>query len=188
MKSIKLFCLTLLLIICSARALAVELDLGAELNYFDPTDEDFRQFYEGGLCYGLESRLWFENGFGLGSSIDYLTRTKIYAGDEFKVESLLWNSSLLYSMKGIKWLRPYFGAGLVVDYSRESNKADTIDDWDLGYQAQAGVEIILKYFRPYLQISVQETPETDGINLSGYMTGIGVQFQLPIKKSESKPE
>jgi opacity protein-like surface antigen len=113
----------------------------------------FQEFYKPGIVYGLDSRLWFDNGFGFGSDLGYFYKTRTYAGDEFSLTAYSWEGSLLYSLKGNAWLRPYFGAGVSVDYSSERlvGGSETANNFNVGYQADAGVEFKLQVAAAIIQ-------------------------------------
>jgi len=172
-------------LIFSAQAQAWEIELGPNLYYFDPEDDVFREFYGAGLSYGLDSRLWFENGFGLGSEALYFTRNRYYAGDDFRVQAYSWQGAFNYSLKGNPRLRPYFGVGLAVNYVLEQNLSgkDTVANTTFGYLAGAGLEFKLKYIQPYVQITYRDIPaEEQELDLTGWMTGAGIQIPIPLKK------
>ena len=192
LKIIPIFLAGLILatLIFSSRAQALETELGANLYYFDPEDDVFREFYGAGLSYGLDSRLWFENGFGLGSELLYFTQSRYYAGDDFQVQAYSWQGALNYSMKGNPWLRPYFGVGLSVNYVLEQNLSgkDTVANTTFGYLAGAGLEFKLKYVHPYVQIAYRDIPaEGEELDLTGWMTGAGIQIPIPFKKKTPAP-
>ena len=61
----------------------------------------------------------------------------------------------------------------------------SVDDFDLAYQVNAGIEFKLRRVRPYLQMAFRSTPgAVEGINLSGWLTEIGIQVLLNQRKSQ----
>jgi opacity protein-like surface antigen len=172
-------------VLFSGPALAVESELGAEVYYFDPTNDVLREFYKPGMVYGLDGRLWFDNGFGLGSDLGWFSRTRTYAGEDFNLTAYWLELSMMYSLKGSNWMRPYFGAGVSVQYSIEKNVngAATVNNTTVGYQVDTGLEFKLKWFRPYVQVSYRDVPSgAEKIDLSGWMAGVGFQFLIPTGK------
>ncbi len=72
-------------------------------------------------------------------------------------------------------------------YSIERDMAleKSVDDFDLAYQVNAGIEFKLRRVRPYLQMAFRSIPgEEEGINLSGWLTEIGIQVLLNQRKSQ----
>ena len=167
----------------SLRALEAEAGLGA--SYFDPSDSAFRDFYKPGLSFGPEAKFFWDNGFGVGTNLDYFTSSRTYAGDKFSVDAFSLESSLLYSYQGHPLLRPYLGVGLSLNLAMEKGRGkNTVNDFDLGYLLGGGLEFKTKYVVPYVQVSYRAIPDDKGINLGGWRTGIGVQYRFPKKKSK----
>lgn len=164
-------------------ARALETEAGLELNYFDPTDSAFREFYKPGLTFGPEAKFWWDNGFGVGTNLDYFTSSRNYAGDSFKVDAFSWEGNLLYSYKGHRLLRPYLGVGVSLNLAMEQGGGkNTVNDFDVGYLLGGGLEFKTKYVVPYLQVCYRAVPDDKGINMSGWRAGVGVQYLFPKKK------
>jgi len=169
----------------SLPALAMETELGVDVNYFDPTNDVLRDFYKSGVSYGLNNHLWWGNGFGLGTDFEYFSATRAYAGDHFVLNAFSLESCFLYSLRGDRLLRPYLGAGISLNYGQDRNKdgGKTARDFEFGYLLNAGLEFKVKWFRPYIQIGYRTLPGAEqGIDLSGWITGLGINFGLPAKK------
>ncbi len=165
-----------------------EYELGASIKYFDPTEEVYREFYGSSPMVGISAHFWQKQGFGFLLDLNYFNAQRTYMGDKFMVEGYgLWGG-LAYYLRGIKHLIPYltFGISLTYAIERDLKHQNSVDDFELGYMAGAGVEFSLAYVHPYFQINFRSVPgEDQGINLSGWITELGVQIPLPLKKQRS---
>ena len=185
-KMARKFFVALLLLAAMSFALplrALEAEAGLAANYFDPSDSAFRDFYKPGLSFGPEAKFFWDNGFGVGTNLDYFTSSRTYAGDKFSVDAFSLEGSLLYSYKGHPLLRPYLGVGVSLNLAMEKGRGkNTVNDFDLGYLLGGGLEFKTKYVVPYVQISYRAVPDDKGINLAGWRAGVGVQYLFPQKK------
>ena len=166
-----------------------EYEIGGGVKYFDPSDELFSEFYGPGPSYGLVSHFWRGTGLGLIFDLSYFNARRTYMGDKYLVEAYSFSPALAYYFPEDEKLIPYLGIGFTLCYSIERNMVygKSVDDFDLAYQVNAGIEFKLRRVRPYFQMAFRSIPgEEEGINLSGWLTEIGIQVLLN-KPKQTKP-
>ena len=198
----------LLLTLCSSLATAQESTpwFGAlKGGVFEPDLEDYATFYGDdrtnffALAFGYQFRPWLELGAELGGMRDSGVGLQPGNGElGGSVEYALVPAHLYVNFIGKRTdeqlLVPFVGAGLTSAYYRQeiANQETREGRTDLGYNARAGVRLLLDRLDPgsayklspdgglqtYLTFEVQWlSAEVDGIDLGGLTYLLGVRFE-----------
>jgi opacity protein-like surface antigen len=129
------FCFSLLLS-------AQKISLGINGNYFIPVDEDFKDIYGNGVCFGGELGLDVWKGLSIWTSGEYHSNSGelTFTREETKLRIISLELGSRYSLEiGNSLVVPFLGGGVGLSLFHESNPIGTVDKNGFSFSGHAGV-------------------------------------------------
>jgi opacity protein-like surface antigen len=172
------FCVSLIL---NAQNISVELKSG----YFIPVDENFKEIYGNGMCFGGELSIdvwkglsaWISGGYH--SNIGELTYTR----EETKLRIISAELGPRYMLEiGKSPVIPFVGCGVGINLFHESNPIGTVDKNGLSFSGHLGVlfkltkRILLDLKGNYRYCQIESVDIE--FNSGGFEVLLGVKFYL----------
>ena len=171
----------LLVVSGTAGAASVRIEIKAQ--YFQPSDQTFRDIYGGGPRYGGEVDIGLWKGFDLWLGGNYFSRDGelTFTKEKTELQIIPIGAGLKYRWtKGI--VRLYTAAGLSSFQYKETNPIGEISQSQVGLTAELGsyvkiaggllVDVFLGY-----SVSYVET-EDFKVNIGGVSAGLGLAYQF----------
>ncbi len=168
----------ILLFFCGITLFAGDLfKVGVTSGYFIPSDEIFKEVYDGDLVYGLKLGVHVWNGFYVWvSGLQYKKFSETtYTGDITRLTLNPLYLSLRFTAPLGK-VNPYVGGGYTYLSFKEESTIGAIEDSGSGYCLEAGIEFnlssrfILDLNAGYSSVSI--TPFDEKIDLGGAFAGL----------------
>jgi outer membrane protein W len=167
-----------LVLICGTTLFAGDLfKVGVTSGYFIPSNDIFREVYDGDLVYGLKLGVHVWNGlYAYVSGLQYKKFSETtYTGDITRLTLNPIYLSLRYTAPLGK-ANPYVGGGYTYLKFKEESTIGDIEDSGNGYYLEAGIEFnlssrfILDLNAGYNSVSI--TPFKEEIDLGGAFAGL----------------
>lgn len=167
-----------LVLICGTTLFAGDLfKVGVSSGYFIPSNEIFKEVYDGDLVYGFKLGVHVWNGFYMyASGLQYKKFSETtYTGDITRLTLNPIHLMLRYTAPLGK-ANPYIGGGYTYIKFKEESTIGEIDDSGNGYCLEAGIEFnlssrfILDLNAGYSSVSI--TPFDEEVDLGGAFAGL----------------
>jgi hypothetical protein len=149
---------------------------------FRPNSDIFREVYGSGPVFGGEFRIRFIGGLHLSLEAGSFKKTGelTVTKESTKMTMTKVETMAVYHVLAGK-ITPYAGAGLCLDFYRETNILGTVSGSGLGYAVCGGVAARWRFLGLDARLkyaSVKDAPVKDKVDFSGLTFDIGVGFFL----------
>lgn len=152
-------------------------------NYFNPSNQDFKDVYGGGIQYGLELGIDIRERFTMWISGSYFKKKgELTFTKEETILKIIPIEVGIHLKLSKKMVVPYIGAGLSLTNFKETNPIGSASDTKLGYSGQVGLLVrIAIRFSIDLRInasSCKVNPADKKVNIGGTGFFIGLKYKF----------
>lgn len=184
MKRILIFCLA---IVVASNLAHGKFLIEAKGSYFQPSDKNFKQVYNGGkytewISYGGEIGITLGKGVGLWAGGSYFNKKGklTFTQEETTLEIIPVYGGIKFRSTS-SYVSPYLGIGVGYFQYKEENRIQSVSKADIGYIGQAGLlfklgVIVIDFQASYSYCKVK--PVDVEANLGGFQAGIGLGFEF----------
>ncbi len=152
-------------------------------NYFQPSDEYFKNIYGSELTYGGEIGIKLWKWISLWSAADFYTKKgqTTFSEEETDIQIIPIFGGLMFQFTNSSF-RPYTAFGIGYFQYKETNPIGTVEDGDLGYVIQAGIRfkpidlLFLDFKTSYSFCQVK--PADIEADLGGFRAGFGLGLEF----------
>ena len=153
------------------------------VNYFQPSEDAFKDIYGSGMTYGGEIGIRIMDWLSLWAGADFYNQTGelTFTGEETELQIIPVYGGLMFELPNQQF-HPYAALGVGYFQYKEENPIGSVDGGELGYIVQAGVRITVVsslFFDIKGSYSICKTQPADfEIELGGIKGGIGIGFEF----------